>query len=135
MDFSGVIIEESLSDTGILRSIKIVDTKIVNVTDKHETPWLKQWTMHTVSVSMQDAEDVAAKLANALDVEHIGNWYADFKNYRFHYVIFPGKIFKLDKKIKADWDSMQKYALSIGLPEHQTLAFEGIDEMERESRE
>jgi len=124
MNFNGVIIEESLSDLSALDDIKIIDTKIVNVTDKHETPWLKIWTLHTVSIPMHEAEGVARRLAESLDVQHISNWYADFKNDQFHYVIFSGKVFKLDRKVKADWDSMQAYAASIGLPEHQMLMFE-----------
>jgi hypothetical protein len=127
MDFKGVIIEESLYDTSILDDLKIVDTRVEYVTDRHETPWLEKWTLHTVTVSMCEAEQIAERLAKALDVEHIGNWYADFKNDRFHYVIFPNKVFKLDRKEKADWDSMRIYALSTGLPEHQLLTFESID--------
>lgn len=120
MDFIGVIIEESLRDTSILRNISIIDTKVEEVTEKHETPWLEKWTLHTVSIPIDEAEKIAGKLADMLDVEYIGNWYADFKNDKFHYIIFPNKIFKLDKKIKTDWDSMRAYAFSIGLPEHQT---------------
>jgi len=135
MDFKGVIIQESLHDTSILDSLKIVDTKVEDVTDKHETPWLEKWTLHTVTVPMCEAEKIAERLAKALDTEHSGNWYADFKNDQFHYVIFTEKVFKLDRNKKAEWESMRVYALSVGLPEHQVLTFEGVDEMEKERRD
>jgi len=125
MNFTGVIIEESLQDASILDEIGIIDTKIEEVTPTHETPWLYKWTLHTVLIPSHDAESIAEKLASVLDVTHIGNWYADFKNDQFHYMIFPNKVFKLDRKNKTDWDAMQEYAISIGLPQHQTPMFEG----------
>jgi len=132
MIYSGVIIEESLKNKNVLNGVKIVSTRVEKVNVKHETPWLKKWTLHTVEIKEKEAEKIAKELSKSLDIEHIGNWYADFKNNEFHYVIFPNKIYKLDKNKKSDFDEMGEYALSIGLPKHQLINFSGIDEMEKE---
>src|SRR3989338_1564086 len=94
MNYKGVIIEESLERKEVLKEVVIVDTKVETVTEGHKTPWLKQWTLHTVEVAEQSADAVAQKLSEDLDREH--NWYADFKNNTFHYIIYRGKIFKVD---------------------------------------
>ncbi|MBI2021543.1 hypothetical protein HYS93_01520 [Candidatus Daviesbacteria bacterium] len=44
MNFKGVVIEESLKDTSVLKEAKILSTKVELVTKKHKTPWLKKWT-------------------------------------------------------------------------------------------
>lgn len=121
MDFTGTIIEESLRDKSILEDVKILETKIVKVTPESETPWLEKWTMHLVSVAHDEADIIAEKVSAAIDAEHIGSWYADFKNERLHYVIFSEKIFKIKPEIQADWEAMRAYAHKIGLPKHQTL--------------
>jgi hypothetical protein len=58
-NFIGVIIEESLEDKKVLRKVKISKTKIDKVTNRHQTPWLSKWTLHTVEVP----EDQASKIA------------------------------------------------------------------------
>jgi hypothetical protein len=121
MHYTGVIIEESLRDASVLGDIQIVETKVECVAERHETPWLAKWTLHTVAVPAHEAEGVANRLAKAIDTAHISSWYADFKNEAFHYVIFADRVFKLDNKKKADWDLMRAYALSVGLPPHQIL--------------
>jgi hypothetical protein len=47
-DFQGVIIEESLENKDILKRVNILSTKVSEVTDKHQSPWLSQWTVHIV---------------------------------------------------------------------------------------
>ncbi|HUC90143.1 MAG TPA: hypothetical protein VMR45_05050, partial [Patescibacteria group bacterium] len=64
--YQGVIIEESLSDKSVLGDIKILSTKVEEVTPRHKTPWLKQWTLHTVEVPVSEAEAVAQKLSHSL---------------------------------------------------------------------
>ena len=59
MNFQGVIIEESLDNTAVLNNVKIIKTKISPVVEKHKTPWVKQWTMHTVEITEEDAGKVA----------------------------------------------------------------------------
>ncbi len=85
-NFVGVIIEESLEKKDVLKKVKILKTKIEKVIEKHKTPWIKQWTLHTVEISENQADKVAKDLSESLDSEH--PWYADFKNDSHHYIIF-----------------------------------------------
>jgi hypothetical protein len=62
-NFNGVIIEESLEDKSVLQKVKIVKTKIEKVTEEHKTPWIKQWTLHTVEILENQADKIAEKLA------------------------------------------------------------------------
>jgi hypothetical protein len=121
MIYNGIIIEESLHDKDVLKDVNIVSTLVEKVNAHHETPWLEKWTLHTVEIQENMVENVSEKLARAFDVDHIGNWYADFKNADIHYVIFPNKIFKLDRSKNSDYDEMVEYALGIGLPESQLI--------------
>ena len=113
----GVIIGESLESLSILEKIKIIDTEIEPVTEKHKTPWIKQWTLHTVEILEDQADEIAKELSEILDSEH--NWYADFKNANFHYIIFRNKVFKVDRSKKQQYDNVTKYGVSLGIPDHQ----------------
>ena len=98
MNYQGVIIEESLENKDILKDVKVLETKIEEVVEEHKTPWIKQWTLHTVEIPENQASGVAEKLSKALDSKH--NWYADFKNDTHHYIIFRDKVFFIDRKSK-----------------------------------
>lgn len=125
--YSGVIIEESLANRRALEGLNIVKQEVEQVAEEHETPWLAQWTCDTVEIPEEDIESVVQKLSVAIDTEHIGNWYCDFRNNDWHYVVFSGRIFKIDRSKREAYDEMREYALSIGLPEHQLPNFEGFD--------
>jgi hypothetical protein len=77
MDYKGVIIEESLDNKDILNMIKIITTKIENVTEKHKTPWIHKWTLHSIEIPEGSVQEFADVVSKSLDKEH--NWYADFK--------------------------------------------------------
>jgi hypothetical protein len=62
MDYKGTIIEESLEDKSVLSEIKILRTKVEKVTDRHQTPWIKQWTLHAVEIPENQAKNVANKI-------------------------------------------------------------------------
>ena len=118
MNFSGVIIEESLTDKSVLDDVKIIKTEIEPVTDEHKTPWVKQWTLHDVEISADKAAEVAEKISKALDHGH--NWYADFKTDKEHYVIYTDKVFHItDRADKAQYDEATAYGVSIGIPDYQ----------------
>ena len=85
-NFVGGIIEESLGNKYFLQKVKIIKTKVEQVTEEHKTPWIKQWTLHSVEILEKQADKIAKELSASLDSEH--NWYADFKNDKFHYIIF-----------------------------------------------
>lgn len=117
MNYEGVIIEESLENKDILKDIKISETKIEEVVEEHKTPWIKQWTLHTVEILENHAGSVAKKISKALDSKH--NWYADFKNDTHHYIIFRDKVFCIDRKSKEQYDEAKRYGISLGIPEYQ----------------
>jgi hypothetical protein len=117
MDYKGTIIEESLKDKSILKSISMLSTKTERVTKEHQTPWLKQWTLHAVEIPEEKAEEVANKISNCLELEH--EWYADFKNDKFHYIVFKGKVFKVNRRKTEEYDEVRKYGITLGIPDYQ----------------
>jgi hypothetical protein len=116
MDYTGVIIEESLKHKSILDVVKVVATKVEPVTEAHKTPWLQQWTLHTVAIPADNAEDIAQSISESLDDHH---WYADFKNDRAHYIIFPEKVFKIDRSKAEEYQAATDYGLTLGIPDYQ----------------
>lgn len=118
MTFNGVIIEESLTDNSVLNDANIISTKVEPVTEKHKTPWVKQWTLHTVEIPEEKAAEVADKISKALDKTH--DWYADFKTETEHYVIYTGRVFHItDRTDKKQYDEVTAYGISIGIPDYQ----------------
>ena len=118
MNFEGVIIEESLTDASVLADVNILSTKIEPITEKHKTPWIKQWTLHTVEIPLEKATEIADKISKALDQNH--DWYADYKNDKEHYVIYSNKVFHItDRSDKKQYDEATKYGISIGIPDYQ----------------
>ncbi len=116
--FEGVIIKESLEDTSVLHDVQIVSTKIEQVTERHRTPWVTQWTLHTVQVPGDKAADVAQKIARSLDTKH--NWYADYKTNTEHYIIYTNKVFHItDRASKEQYQQATDYGVSIGIPDYQ----------------
>jgi len=128
-NFIGMIIEESLKNKDILKKIKILKTKVEKVTDKHKTPWIKQWTLHTVEIIENQADIVVRDLSRSLDSKHA--WYADFKNDKFHYIIFYNKIFKVDRSNREHYGEVTKYGISLGIPDYQLDFSPAIKEWER----
>lgn len=129
MNYQGVIIEESLGNKDVLRDVDILETNIEKVTEKHKTPWIKQWTLHTVEILEEKADRVAEKISKALDTEHV--WYADFKNKTHHYIIFRDKVFCVDRKNKEQYEEAKKYGISLGIPEYQLDFRPEVKEWER----
>jgi hypothetical protein len=117
MNYRGVIIEEGLDNKSVLKDVSIVSTKVEPVNEEHKTPWIKQWTLDTVEIPEVSAGTVAEKLSNGLDKEH--NWYADFKNEKYHYIIYRGKVFKVDLQNPILYNDAKQYGISLGIPEYQ----------------
>ena len=118
-DYKGVIIEESLENKKVLKKVKIISTKVEQVTNKHKTPWLSQWTLHTVEIPENEARDIAEEISQSLDRDHGGSWYADFKNKTYAYIIFRNRIFYIDRTSKEQHDEAKRYGISLGIPEYQ----------------
>jgi len=130
MNFTGVIIEESLTDKSVLGDVKIVSTKVEPVTNEHKTPWVEQWTLHDVEILADKAAEIAEKISKALDREH--NWYADFKTDKEHFVIYTDKVFHItDRSDKAQYDKATKYGISIDIPDYQVDFSPHITQWER----
>lgn len=117
MNYKGTIIEESLENTDVLKDVRILSTKVEPTTERDKTPWIKQWTLHKVGVSENKAGELAEKLSASLDSEH--GWYADYKNDKWHYIIFRNKIFKINRTNAAQYLEARKYGISLGIPEYQ----------------
>ena len=117
MNYQGVIIEESLDNKAVLSEVKIVKTKISPVGEKHKTPWVKQWTLHTVEIPEKDGEKIADQLSKGLDKKHA--WYADFKNGNYHFIIYRDKVFKVDLKNPILYKNAKTYGISLGIPDYQ----------------
>jgi|SRR3989344_3907022 len=128
-NFFGVIIEESLEKKEVLKRIRIIKTKVEKITEKHKTPWVKQWTLHTVEIPEDKIETVSIDLSKSLNSIH--NWYADSKNNKFHYIIFYNKIFKVDRFKKEQYDKVTRYGVSLGIPEYQFNFFPDIKEWKK----
>lgn len=119
MGYKGTIIEESLEDTGVLGEIKIISTKVELIEEENKTPWLKQWTLHKVEIPKDKVGAIAKKICHALDYSHGSAWYADFKNNKNHYIIFRDKVFLVDRTSKAEYETVTKYGIALGIPDYQ----------------
>lgn len=121
MNYKGVIIEESLEDKTVLQNVKIVKTDVEQVTERHRTPWLKQWTLQTVEIPEDKIEEVVAAISQVFDKKH-SSWYADFKNNEYHFIVFPHKIFMVTIGNKKEYEEARQYGLSLGIPEYQLIS-------------
>ena len=57
------------------------------------------------------------RLALLLDFEH--DWYADFKNDKYHFIIFRNKVFRVDRNKPEEYEEVKKYGISLGIPDYQ----------------
>ena len=70
MNYKGVIIEESLENKDILKDVKISETKIEEVIEEHKTPWIKQWTLHTVEIPENQADNLECPMTLHISLHH-----------------------------------------------------------------
>lgn len=129
--YHGFIIEESLADKSVLKKVRVLETKVEPVTERHQTPWLTQWTLHTVEVPESEAQAIAEEISKSLDYSHDSSWYADYKNDTLHYIIFRDKIFFIDRTSKEQYDEAKRYGISLGIPEYQVDFHPDVKEWER----
>jgi len=129
MNYRGVIIEESLENKEVLSKVQILETEISVVTEKHKTPWVKQWTLHTVLIPENDADKIAEEISVSLDKEH--NWYADYRNKTHHYIIFRDKVFYINRNSIDEYNKAKEYGIFIGIPEYQVDFHPDIKEWEK----
>lgn len=118
MNYKGVIIEESLQDISAIKEFKVLETKVEPITPAHKTPWLTQWTLHTIDIPEKKAEEIAVGISKLFDKEH-PDWYADYKNDKYHFIIFAGKVFRVELANPTLYKDAKEYGISIGIPEYQ----------------
>lgn len=119
MNYIGVIIEESLVTKNILGKVKILKKRFEPITAIHKTPWLKRWTLDNVEVDEEIVEEFAELVSHTLDYSKKSAWYADFKNDKYHFIIFKNKIFKVDLKKPSLYKNAKEYGISLGIPKYQ----------------
>lgn len=120
MNYRGIIIEESLQDKSVPQGIDIASTKVEDMGKAHQTPRLKQWTLHAVTVPESSISVVAEKISQSLEAEHA--WYAD---------IFRDKVFKVDRSKPEEYKPVVTYGRPLGIPEHQLDCSPDIEQWER----
>ncbi|MDO8610361.1 MAG: hypothetical protein Q7R95_07465 [bacterium] len=125
MTYRGVIIEESLVDNKILKKVTILKTRKEKVTPKHQTPWLKQWTLYTIQIPEININIVAEEISMDISTKPKHAWYVDFKNDRFHFIIFPHKVFKVDLQNPVLYKIAKEYGETLGIPSYQ-MQFERL---------
>jgi hypothetical protein len=117
MNFTGTIIKESLGDASVIDDLTVIETIVEPVTERHQTPWLKQWTKLKVTIPQDWAEFYAQKISEVMDPEH--TWYADFKNDQTHYIIFYDRVFMIDRSQPLDYEDVKNYGRELGIPDYQ----------------
>lgn len=117
-NYRGVIIEESLGDKSVFHDVRILGTKVEKVTSEHQTPHIKQWTLYIVEVDERKIQEIAESISSALETSN-GQWYSDFKNDAFSYVIFKDRIFKIRLDDARGFEEAKKHGISLGIPEYQ----------------
>jgi hypothetical protein len=132
MNYRGVIIEESLGNKDVLKEVSIKETQVEKATEEYKTPWVSQWTLHSVEIPEDRAKEIAQKLSKSFDPEH-PDWYADFKNDSHHYIIFQNKVFKIDRSTPEQYQEAVQHGLSRGIPEYQLDFSPDIKQWEREN--
>lgn len=118
MNYKGVIIEESLKDKSVLEDVNVLKTDVEQVRVEHKTPWLKQWTLHTVEIEEDKGDVFAEKLSQDI-VDNPSSWYADYKNDKIHFIVFPNKIFKVNLANPVLYKDARAHGISFGIPEYQ----------------
>ena len=111
--------EAAVRDRRVLQSLRVLDTRIEAVTEQHKTPWVSQWTLHTVEIPDEAAAVLAEQLSQALEATQAGSWYADFKNQTTHYIIFRNRVFRIDRHSPQAYEVPRQYGMALGIPEYQ----------------
>ncbi|SRR3989344_1324901 len=103
MNYSGVIIEESLENKRVLEDFKIVESEVSSDLE---------WRMHKVEVTKDQIE----KLSQSLKA---GSWYMHFWSSNDVIVAFKDKIFHILHDDKSTWKPAVDYGLSLDIPPEQ----------------
>lgn len=112
--FKGLLLRESLKDTGVLDLVQATKIEVWDV--ENAVDWQpKRWT----AISFEGDDDRADQVAEAVSRAIKPAWYANFSTETHVYVVFEGRFFKYvrgDTQARAE---VQAYAVSVGVPESQ----------------
>lgn len=76
--------------------------------------------MHIVEIAEDKIESIVPLLSKSIDGSRKnGGWYTDLKSDDWHYIIFSGKVFKVDRSSGEQYEQAKEYGMSIGIPEYQ----------------
>jgi hypothetical protein len=62
---------------------------------------------------------MAKQLSASIENEHGSAWYIDFRNDDHHWVVFPNKVFKVERTKPEQNREAVNYGLSLGIPDYQ----------------
>jgi hypothetical protein len=114
----GTLIGESLRDGAELTGLGLQVVKIwrgpVGATAAGQP---QRWTVLDFEAGEEQAESLAARLAEGLDPD--GAWYVDFSTETETFVIFAGRVCRYARGDAAGRAVAAEYARSIGVPEAQ----------------
>ena len=100
----GTVVEESLKDSRFLNTLNIQSVRISGADNPNE-----RWHLYRVEISESQLNELAQQLKP-------NKWYAHFWDKQTIYVVFPGKIFEMDRQDKSSWQSAIDYGLNIDIP-------------------
>lgn len=115
--FTGLIIAESLADTGLLSDTRITITRqeTWDIGDRAADWQPTTWT----AIYIEGDDNVLPVVAKLVSQSIKECWYANLSDDNTEYVVFKGKIFKYPKGDTATKRKAQDYAIAHGVPEHQ----------------
>lgn len=109
----GVLIAESLRvGTRVRTPLEV--TRIERVAQHDATPAQpRHWTLLHFRIQPDDADRLAAELADALDET---GWYADFRSGSMTYVVYPGRVFSYPRGDADGRAAAVAHGHSAGIP-------------------
>ncbi|MFF0264679.1 hypothetical protein [Kribbella sp. NPDC004536] len=113
--YDGVLILESLKVGVVVADLSLVVTKVSRVEvggTSAEQPGV--WSL--LEFSVEDGERLAGVLAGVLDAP---GWYADFRDERETFVVFPGRVFRYAKGDQAAREAAKEFGRGLRIPEAQ----------------
>lgn len=112
--FVGMLLHESLKDTGVLDHLEITRTEVWDVQDGaafQPSTWTAMWFKGDAS----RADTVAEMLSQSLHAD----WYCNISTERHSFVVFGGRVFKYPRGDERGRAEAQAHGRSLGLPEGQ----------------
>ena len=104
--YTGIVVEESLTDNRILNGLDIKKIHITNQINPSD-----RCHMYEVNISKEGIEELSRNITK--------EWYMHFWKDTDIIAIFKNKIFEFNYEHKKTWSKVLKYGRSVGIPEEQ----------------